>query len=117
MSFYNNDVNAFGLDLTSNPNGNTVTVTLFSGATNLGSFDVLNVQGSGTFFGAFNDNLSQPITRVELGGTVNFFGIDNVAFGPASAMVPEPSSLVLAVIGVLSLVLLRSQQIRAHVSS
>lgn len=105
VEFYNNDVNAFGLDLTSNPNGNTVMLTLFSGTTSLGTFTVTNVQGSGTFFGAFNDDLGQPITRLELNSAMNFFGLDNVAFGPAGGggAVPEPSSLLLGAFGVLAL--------------
>ena len=101
VSFYNNNVNAFGLDLTSNPDGNTVTLELFSGAKDLGGITVQNVKGAGTFIGAFEDDLSMPITRVELNSPGNFFGFDNVEFGPAS--VPEPTSLALGAIGILGL--------------
>ena len=101
VSFYNNNVNAFGLDLTSNPDGNTVHLELFSGAKDLGGITVNNVKGAGTFIGAFEDDLSMPITRVELNSPGNFFGFDNVEFGPAS--VPEPTSLALGAIGILGL--------------
>lgn len=100
VSFYNNDVYGFGMDLTSNPDGNTIRLTLFSGATNLGSFSVPNVLGSGTFFGAFSDDPSQAIARIELAdGT--FFGVDNIAFGQTA--VPEPATLTLIGAGALGL--------------
>lgn len=97
VDFLNGNVRAFGLDLTSNPNGRTVTVNAFSGASLVGSFQVVNVQGAGTFFGLFDD--AGVITRLELTGSADFFGVDNIAFSsmpPVAPTVPEPTSLVLA---------------------
>lgn len=101
LSFFNGNVTAFGLDLTSTPNGNNVTLSLFSGTANLGSFTVNNVQGAGTFFGA--SSASAPITSVTLTSLSNFFGVDNIAF-PAtpSADIPEPGTLALLLAGTLT---------------
>jgi hypothetical protein len=90
VDFYNGNVSAFGLDLTSNPDGNNLTLNLFDGATLLGTFTVNNVQGAGTFFGA---SATEPITSVTIADG-NFFGVDNIAFGSPAA-VPEPGSIAL----------------------
>lgn len=98
IDLYNNNNSAIGLDLTSNPNGNSVTVTAFSGATNLGSFVVPNVQGSGTFFGISNN--TGPITHLDFSSALNYFGMDNVAI----SAVPEPAAaIVIPLIGALHL--------------
>jgi formylglycine-generating enzyme required for sulfatase activity len=97
LDFYRQNARAFAFDLTSNPNGNTVTIAVFSGASNLGQFSVPNVQGSGTFFGVTSD--ADIITRVTLTDS-NYFGVDNVAL---AAAVPEPSTLVLLGMGAINL--------------
>ena len=90
IEFLERGIGGFSFDLTSNPDGNDITVNLFSGASNLGSFLVNDVVGSGTFFGGFSD--TDSITRIELSGA-NFFGVDNIRF----AAVPEPSSFLLLI--------------------
>lgn len=96
IDFLGGDVNAFALDLTSNPDGNNVTVTAFSGADDLGSTVVNNVLGAGTFFGLMST--SGLITSVTLSNG-NFFGVDNIAFGTVA--VPEPSALALFAAGLV----------------
>jgi len=90
IEFLDQGIGGFSFDLTSNPDGNDITVDLFSGASNVGSFLVDDVVGSGTFFGGFSD--ADSITRIELSGG-SFFGVDNIRF----AAVPEPSSFLLLI--------------------
>ncbi len=69
---------AVALDVTSNPDGLTVNVTVFSGETALGTFPVVG-SGAGTFFGF--ETFDRPVTRVELSqNSGDFFGVDNVAW-------------------------------------
>jgi hypothetical protein len=82
-----------GLDVTSNPNGNNVTLQLFSSSGSLGSYLVSNAQGSGTFIGFFS---TDPILSVQLSGSADYFGVDNIAF----AAVPEPNQAALLALGV-----------------
>lgn len=89
---------ALAMDVTSNPEGRQVTVELFSGASLLGSYEVVG-SGAGTFFGV--DSNAGPITRVTMTGA-NFFGVDNVAFA-----VPAPGAA-----GLLPLALLGSRRRR-----
>lgn len=84
--FFNDNVNAVGLDLTS-PGLQDVIVSLFSGGNSLGNFVVNDLLTTGTFFGASS---TDTITRLTISGrTINddFFSVDNIAFGPAP--VPE----------------------------
>jgi len=80
------------------------TVTLFSGATNVGS---MNFKGNldPVFTGGFAGILSTiPFNRVELTfGLSPAFAVDNVRFGT----IPEPGSLVLSGTALLAAVLIR----------
>jgi hypothetical protein len=97
IDLYNGNNPAIALDVTSNPNGNSITIAAFSGVTPLGTFVVANAQGSGTFFGISSN--TQPITQLRLTDG-SFYGVDNVAIA-----VPEPAAgalaaLLLAAVGI-----------------
>jgi hypothetical protein len=94
ISLYNGNVTSLGLDVTSNPDGHNVTLELFSSSGSLGSFVVSNAQGSGTFIGFFS---SDPILSVQLTGSADFYGVDNIAFNP----VPEPNQVALFMLGLI----------------
>jgi hypothetical protein len=99
VDLYNGGVPSIGLDVTSNPNGNSVTVTALSGVTILGSFLVANAQGAGTFFGISSD--AQPITQLQFTNG-NFYGVDNIALA-----VPEPAALIASVTFAATIILTR----------
>lgn len=71
------------LDVTSNPAGQSVTVSFYSGAVLLGSQVVVGT-GAGTFLGVTAD---EPITSVTLTAPTDYFGFDNIAFA-----VPAPGA-------------------------
>ena len=94
ISLYNGNVTALGLDVTSNPDGHNVTLELFSSSGSLGSYVVSNAQGSGTFIGFFSPD---PILSVQLTGSADFYGVDNIAFNA----VPEPYPAALLTLGLV----------------
>ena len=102
VDFLNENVLAFALDLTSNPNGNDLTVNVFSGISNLGSTLVINVQGTGTFLGMRSD--TEVITHITISNG-NYFGVDDIAFA-----VPEPTAVALTGIGVALMTLRREPE-------
>jgi hypothetical protein len=84
------------------------TLSLYDGATLVGSITGTNVtaaangnQGaSGTFY--VNITSTESFNRVVATSTQNAFELDNVAYNPTG--VPEPSSLILALVGLAGVV-------------
>jgi len=111
VNFLDEDVSAFALDVTSNPGGLTVTVSVYSFETLLDSFDVTG-SGAGTFLGI--GSTTDLITRLELTSESNFFGVDNVAFS-SSTVIPAPAALAagLALLSAAQLRRRKQAQVRA----
>ncbi len=98
--------NAIGFDVYSLFVGSTIQISIYApGGTLLGSASVL-ASTAPAFFGVISDG--GPIgslTLASLSGQAE--GIDNVAFGNASAAIPEPGTLSLLGVALLVLPLLR----------
>jgi hypothetical protein len=105
LSFYNQNVTAFGLDLTTALGSHDLSLTLFSGASNVGSYVLQNVGAGGVFFGI--TSAAQVITSVRLSTAFDYFSLDNVAFGapatnPGVSAVPEPAAYGMIAVAMLA---------------
>ena len=108
--------NIFGFGfaiLSTGPVVNATTITLFSGATNLGALSYNGVSDP-TFTGGFAGIQSTVrFDRVQL--TFNSvaapaFAADNIRFADTTSTVPEPNTLVLMITGLVGLAFVRSRR-------
>jgi hypothetical protein len=92
---------------------NATTVTLFSGATNLGALSYNGVPDP-SFTGGFAGIQSTiRFDRVQLtfnSVTASAFAVDNIRFADTTSTVPEPNALVLTITGLISLALIRPRR-------
>jgi len=87
--------NAVGFDVFAGPRGGNVAISVFDpGNVLLGTFSVFAPVG-GTFFGVIST--TSNIGRINVASLSTTPGelVDNVAFGPAGAPVPEPMTILL----------------------